>query len=80
MKTYPLSWPREANENLPKSQRSGIKQAVHFNEGIDFSAEHSYQMTKYYFPSPRVIVSGFSLSQFLLNFDRTNSGHIKNHL
>ena len=37
-------------------------------------------MTKYYFPSPRVIVSGFSLSQFMLHFDRTNSGHMKNHL
>ena len=44
MKAYPLSWPRESNENLPKSQRSGIKQAVHFNEGIDCSAEHSYQV------------------------------------
>ena len=30
--------------NLPKSQRSGIKQAVHFNEGIDCSGEHSYQV------------------------------------
>ena len=38
MKAYPLSWPRESNENLPKSQRSGIKQAVHFSEGIDCSA------------------------------------------
>ena len=44
MKAYPLSWPRESNDNLPKSQRSGIKQTVHFNEGIDCSAEHSYQV------------------------------------
>ena len=44
MKAYPLSWPRESNENFPKSQSSEIKQAVHFNEGIDCSAEHSYQV------------------------------------
>ena len=40
----PLSWPKESNENLPTSERSGIKQVVHFNEGIDCSAEHSYQV------------------------------------
>ena len=36
--------------------------------------------SKYYFPSPRVIVSGFGLSQFMWNVDHTNSGHMKNHL
>ena len=30
--------------NLPKIQRSEIKQAVHFNKGIDCSGEHSYQV------------------------------------